>query len=49
MAPNNWEVMNVERAMNFFSKRFASAIRLTGSDAGDKENKIHRMDGQPDT
>ena len=32
MAPNNWEVMNVERAMHFFSKRFGKAIRLAGED-----------------
>ena len=49
MAPNNWVVMNVERAMNFFSKRFAAAIWLSGRDTGDKENKIHRKDGKPDT
>lgn len=32
MAPNNWEVMNVQRAFQMLGKRFAKAIILAGKD-----------------
>lgn len=32
MAPNNWESMNVKRAFQMFSRRFAAAIETAGND-----------------
>ena len=44
MDPNNWEVMNVLRAFHFFSKRFATAIRLAGADP---KSEIHGTKEHP--
>ena len=32
MDPNSWEVVNVKRAFQFFSKKYAKALRLAGAD-----------------